>query len=66
MKQISLLKAMYLTKEKNDNIETNEITATSLAGFGFYAKENSPYYAELYKEAGETFSLTDLPVTIKC
>jgi phenylacetate-CoA ligase len=30
-----------------------------------YVKTNSPYFAELYKDIGENFNLSDLPVTTK-
>lgn len=67
MRQIGLLKAMYLTYKamgmpKNERIGLQQRRLQDLIS---YAKANSPYYAELYKEIGEEFSLTDLPVTNK-
>lgn len=67
MKQISLLKAMYLTHKagKMSTSERMSLQQRRLRDLVFYAKENSPYYAELYKDVGEAFSLTDLPATNK-
>lgn len=67
MKQISLLKAMYLTNkaEKMSTPERMRLQQHRLQDLVFYAKENSPYYAGLYKDVGEAFSLTDLPTTDK-
>ena len=67
MKQISLLKAMYLTHKagKMSTPERMRLQQHRLQDLVFYAKENSPYYAELYKDVGEVFSLTDLPTTNK-
>ena len=67
MKQISLLKAMYLTHKagKMSTPERMRLQQHRLQDLVFYAKENSPYYAELYKDVGEAFSLTDLPTTNK-
>lgn len=67
MKQISLLKAMYLTHkaEKMSTQKRMKLQQRRLQDLVSYVKVNSPYYAELYKETGETFSLADLPVTNK-
>lgn len=67
MKQISLLKAMYLTHkaEKMAVKKRKALQQKRLQELVSYAKANSPYYAELYKEIGENFELTDLPVTNK-
>lgn len=67
MKQISLLKAMYLTQkaEKMTEKERKELQQQRLQELVSYAKTNSPYYAELYKDVGGKFALTDLPVTNK-
>lgn len=67
MKQISLLKAMYLIHkaEKMSTPKRMKLQQRRLQDLVSYVKENSPYYAELYKEVGEAFSLTDLPVTNK-
>ena len=67
MKQIRLLKAMYLTQkaEKMTEKERKELQQQRLQELVSYAKTNSPYYAELYKDVGGKFALTDLPVTNK-
>ena len=67
MKQISLLKAMYLTHkaEKMTTPKRMKLQQQRLQHLVSYAKGNSPYYAELYKEVGESFLLTDLPITNK-
>lgn len=67
MNQISLLKAMYLTHkaEKMTTPKRMDLQQRRLQDLVSYVKENSPYYAELYKEVGETFLLTDLPITNK-
>lgn len=64
---MNLLKAMYLTHkaEKMSAQERIELQQQRLNDLVAYAKANSPYYKELYKEIGETFSLTDLPATNK-
>jgi len=67
MKQISLLKAMYLTRKADKMPITKriELQQRRLQDLVTYAKRNSPYYAELYKDIGETFTFSDLPVTNK-
>ena len=67
MKQINLLRAMHLTykAERMSTAKRIELQQRRLQDLVNYVKENSPYYAELYKEVGEIFSLTDLPVTNK-
>ncbi len=64
---MNLLKAMYLTHkaEKMSAQERIELQQQRLNDLVAYAKANSPYYKELYKEIGETFSLTNLPATNK-
>lgn len=64
---MNLLKAMYLTHkaEKMSAEKRIELQQQRLNDLVAYAKANSPYYKELYKEIGETFSLTDLPATNK-
>lgn len=64
---MNLLKAMYLTHkaEKLSPKERMQLQQQRLNDIVAYAKANSPYYKKLYKEVGETFSLTDLPATNK-
>ena len=64
---MNLLKAMYLTykAEKLSTQERLNLQQKRLNNLVSYAKKNSPYYAELYKNIGETFTLTDLPTTDK-
>lgn len=64
---MNLLKAMYLTHkaEKMSAEKRIELQQQRLNDLVAYAKANSPYYKELYKEIGETFSLTNLPATNK-
>lgn len=64
---MNLLKAMYLTykAEKLSTQERLNLQQKRLNDLVSYAKKNSPYYAELYKNIGETFTLTDLPTTDK-
>ncbi len=67
MQKIGILKAMFLCwKYKNMN-ETKKagIREERFHKIVSYAKQNSPYYKELYKEIGDTFQLADLPPTNK-
>ncbi|MBO4508716.1 MAG: hypothetical protein J5747_08775, partial [Spirochaetaceae bacterium] len=67
MKQIGLLKAIMLTRkaQKMTATERAELQNRRIRELVAYAKANSPYYAELYKNVGDSFSLTDLPPTNK-
>lgn len=67
MKQISLVKAMLLTKkaDKMTKEARKELQQKRLQDLIAYARNNSPYYAELYKGVGENPSLIDLPTTNK-
>lgn len=67
MKQISLLKAMYLIHKADQMPEQKRIQLQQrrLQDLLAYAKVNSPYYAKLYQGIEETESLTNLPVTNK-
>lgn len=60
MKQIGLLKAIYLT-HKGDKMSYDERMALQqirLKELLSYVKENSPYFAELYSEVNEKTSLS--------
>jgi phenylacetate-coenzyme A ligase PaaK-like adenylate-forming protein len=63
MKQISLLKGTMLCLKypKLDSSQRKAIHATRLKEIVTWAKENSPFYKELYQDIGDNFSLTDLP-----
>ncbi len=67
MRQIGLLKAIMLTRkaQKMTATERAELQNSRLRELVAYAKANSLYYAELYKNVGDSFSLTDLPPTNK-
>lgn len=67
MKQIGLLKAIMLTRKagKMTAAERVELQKRRLRELVAYAKANSPYYGELYKNVGGSFSLADLPTTNK-
>ncbi|MCR4941116.1 MAG: AMP-binding protein [Treponemataceae bacterium] len=67
MKQIGLLKAIMLTRKagKMTAAERAELQKRRLRELVAYAKANSPYYGELYKNVGGSFSLADLPTTNK-
>lgn len=67
MKKLGLLKAMRLTKcyPALDAQARAKITAERLQALVKYAKENSPYYAALYKDVPEDFALAQLPPTNK-
>lgn len=67
MKQINLLKAMWLTWQAGKMTEEQRLALQKqrLIKLVQYAKKNSPYFAELYKDIGEAFNLSDLPPTNK-
>lgn len=67
MKQIGLLKAMYLTN-KADRItkeRRKELQQRRLKELIAYVKDNSPYYSELYQGIDADTALENLPVTNK-
>lgn len=45
--------------------EIKQLQTERLAKLVNYARQNSPYFKELYKDLGETFNLEDLPITSK-
>ena len=64
---MSLVNAMLKTW-KNNNADRNKIAQIQqqrLKKLVRYARENSPYYKELYSGIGDDFSLSDLPATNK-
>lgn len=67
MKQIGLLQAMALTKKADSMTpeQRNALQQKRLRELVKYAKANSPYYAEAYKDVDENAPLTSLPVTNK-
>ena len=67
MKQTGLLKSMKLCSryKKMNETEKENVRQERLHRMVLWAKENSPYYAELYKNVDSGFSLTDLPPVSK-
>lgn len=67
MKQIGLIQAMALTKKADSMTpeQRNALQQKRLRELVKYAKANSPYYAEAYKDVDENTPLTSLPVTNK-
>jgi Coenzyme F390 synthetase len=67
MKKIGIFKAMFLCwKYKNMNeTEKAGIRKERISKIVSYAKQNSPYYKELYKNIGDKFELSCLPPTNK-
>ena len=67
MKRTGILKAMLLCRqyEKADADKRQAIRDRRLRELVDYARENSPYYRELYKDVPEDFKLSDLPPTDK-
>ena len=67
MKPIGLMKAMQLCTQykKLSPQRRAAIQAQRLRELVAYAREHSPYYARLYADVPEDFSLSDLPATNK-
>lgn len=67
MKQIGLIQAMALTKKADSMApeQRNALQQKRLRELVKYAKANSPYFAEAYKDVDENTPLTSLPVTNK-
>ncbi|MBO4818707.1 MAG: phenylacetate--CoA ligase family protein [Firmicutes bacterium] len=63
MKKIGILKAMKLCRDydRMSAGKRDEVREQRLRDIVSYARENSPYYRELYKEVPDDFNLTDLP-----
>ena len=67
MNEIGIFKAMFLCcKYKNTN-ETEKVKTRKkwFQKIVNYAKQNSPYYRELYKNIGDKFEFSDLSPTNK-
>ena len=67
MKTIGLMHAMGLCRQfqKLPPRERQEMRDRRLREPVTYARKNSPYFAELYRDIPEQFSLSDLPPTNK-
>ena len=67
MKKTGIFKAMKLCKdyEKMDLPAKKATTQKRLHEMVEWARKNSPYYADLYKNLPENYSLTDLPTVNK-
>lgn len=67
MKKISIFKAMFLCwKYKNtEGSKRPGIRKERFDKIVSHAKQNSPYYKDLYKNIGDKFELSDLPPTNK-
>lgn len=67
MKTIGMFKAMQLCRQygKASAEERTAIQNRRLRELVSYAREHSPYYARLYADVPEQFSLSDLPATNK-
>ena len=67
MKKISLMKAMALTRraERMTFEERAALQQSRLRELVAYVKENSPYFAEAYKDLDAGAPLSELPVTSK-
>ena len=67
MKRTGLFKAMKLCRDYNKmNPEQRQILQTQrLQELVRHARENSPYYKELYRDVPDTYTLQDLPPTDK-
>ena len=63
MKKIGIFKAMALCNDyaKMDVSAREAVTQQRLHEMVEWARKNSPFYAKLYKDLPENFSLTDLP-----
>lgn len=67
MKKTGIIKAIKLCRDydKMNSSQRQAVQQQRLAELVSYAKENSPYYKNLYSHIPENFTLTDLPVTDK-
>ncbi len=63
MKKTGIFKAMKLCRDyqKMDSEQRCALQQARLSALVEYAKENSPYYRELYKDIPQDFELKDLP-----
>ena len=67
MKTIGLMKALWLCSKykKLDLEQRTKLQKQRLQQLVAYAKTYSPYFAKLYADVPEDFSLSDLPATNK-
>ena len=67
MKKTGIIKAMMLCKkyEKMSQEQRDELRIQRLHRLVKYARENSPYYSQLYSDLPADFTLQDLPATDK-
>lgn len=67
MEKIGLIKALWLCRnyQKRNAAQRQELQQQRFRKLVDYAKSNSPYYANLYKEIPLDYSLADLPSTNK-
>ena len=67
MKKIGILRAMKLCGDydRMDAARRDALRERRLRELAAYARENSPYFRELYRDLPEDFRLTDLPPTDK-
>ena len=67
MKHIGLLEAIWLCRkyERMNTEEREALRIQRLKELVRYAKENSPFFKQLYRDVPDDFILTDLPTTDK-
>ncbi|MCR4894389.1 MAG: phenylacetate--CoA ligase family protein, partial [Eubacteriales bacterium] len=67
MKKTGILRAMKLCRDydRMDEGERKKLREERFRELVSYARENSPFYRELYRDVPEDFVLTDLPTTDK-
>ena len=67
MKKTGIIKAMMLCKkyEKMSQEQRDKLRIQRLHRLVKYARENSPYYSQLYSDLPADFTLQDLPATDK-
>ena len=67
MKHIGLLEAIWLCRkyERMNTEERGALRIQRLKELVRYAKENSPFFKQLYRDVPDDFILTDLPTTDK-
>lgn len=63
MKKTGILKAMKLCRdyERMGVEEREKLRSARLNALVEWARKNSPYYSELYKDLPENYTLSDLP-----
>ena len=64
---MGLITTMIKTKQSNDisREKLEKIQNERLKKLVLYAKKNSEFYAEKFKDIGDYFKLSDLPMTTK-